>query len=208
MCLDAANSKSYPGSGTSWFDISGNGHVGSMLNGVTFNSSNMGIFNFDGTNDHIDMGNIYDNLTNFTISVWVRNTNSSQGGMLTKGLVNDSTEWGLSFGFSNPVLIVCRPRGTLQNLFASWVPYTVGWHNIVYTVNGSVNSFLYVDNELISSNTLSLSPGPTVGNLQVAKHGTQYHLGGSIAQVLLYNRAITSGEVAINFNAFRGRFGL
>ena len=56
-CLDAANTKSYPGSGTVWTDISGNGRNGPLINGPTFNSSNRGSIQFDGTNDYINFGN-------------------------------------------------------------------------------------------------------------------------------------------------------
>jgi hypothetical protein len=42
LCLDAGNPKSYPGSGTTWTDLSGNGNNGSLENGVGYNG---GFFN-------------------------------------------------------------------------------------------------------------------------------------------------------------------
>jgi hypothetical protein len=53
LCLDAGNPKSYPGSGTAWTDLSGNGNTGTLVNGVGYNSGNLGSLVFDGSNDHI-----------------------------------------------------------------------------------------------------------------------------------------------------------
>ena len=75
--LDAANEKSFRSGATTWFDLSGRGNNGTLTNGPTFNSANGGSIVFDGTNDHINMGNILNNVfagTNvkYTISVWVK----------------------------------------------------------------------------------------------------------------------------------------
>ena len=53
MCLDAGNSRSYPGTGTVWTDLAGN--IGTLTNGPTFNSENGGSVVFDGTNDGVDV---------------------------------------------------------------------------------------------------------------------------------------------------------
>ena len=53
LYLDAANTKSYPGSGTTWKDISGKGNNGTLTNGPTFDSNNLGSIDFDGVNDHV-----------------------------------------------------------------------------------------------------------------------------------------------------------
>jgi hypothetical protein len=53
LCLDAANSKSYPGSGTTWTDLSGLGNTGTLTNGPTYSSANGGSLVFDGVNDYV-----------------------------------------------------------------------------------------------------------------------------------------------------------
>ena len=55
LCVDAANTKSYPGSGTTWTDLSGKGNDGSLINGAAFDSGNNGSINIDGSNDRIDV---------------------------------------------------------------------------------------------------------------------------------------------------------
>jgi hypothetical protein len=89
LCLDAANPKSYPGSGTIWTDLSGNGNNGTLVNGVGYNSGNLGSLVFDGVDDVINLSSsssIQNLTTNFTISTIVR-TNVSGGhySIFTKG---------------------------------------------------------------------------------------------------------------------------
>jgi len=52
LCLDAANPRSYPGSGTTWSDISRTGTNGTLVNGPTYSSANGGSIVFDGVNDY------------------------------------------------------------------------------------------------------------------------------------------------------------
>lgn len=72
LALDAAKKDSYPGSGTVWRDISGNGNNGTLTNGPTFNSGNGGSIVFDGVDDYVEYGLItqMSNLINITVSYW------------------------------------------------------------------------------------------------------------------------------------------
>jgi hypothetical protein len=72
LYLDAANTRSYPGTGTTWSDLSRGGNNGSLINGPTFNSANGGSIVFDGSNDYVDCGNIDDikNASQVSISIW------------------------------------------------------------------------------------------------------------------------------------------
>ena len=73
LYLDAANTKSYPGSGTTWTDISRKGTDGTLTNGATFNSGNMGHIAFDGTNDYVDITSlpVISNTSAMTMEAWV-----------------------------------------------------------------------------------------------------------------------------------------
>ena len=78
LCLDAASRKSYPGSGTTWFDRSGNGNNGTLTNGPTFSSDNGGSIVFDGTNDYVNCGTTLGNFgtSNFTINFFFKTSTS------------------------------------------------------------------------------------------------------------------------------------
>lgn len=209
LYLDAASPNSYRRDfGTVWKDISKNGYNGTLVNSPTYNSSNGGNFLFDQSNDYVNLGNVIGSPTNFTLDVWVQNTSSGQGGIITKGLVNDSNEWGLSFGYSNPLLIVGRYKSPTQQLTYPWTGYTTGFHNIVYTVSGSNSSSIYVDNVLVTSNSITSSPGVNTENLQIAFHGTSYYFSGNIGIVKMYNTTLNTTQISQNYNALRTRYGL
>ena len=90
LALDAGNTKSYPGSGTTWTDLSGRGNTGTLTNGPTYSSANGGSIVFDGTNDHVTMsGNNISGLsaetTDFSICIWVKyNSTASYGAFFAK----------------------------------------------------------------------------------------------------------------------------
>ena len=80
LYLDAANSTSYPKSGTTWYDLSGNANTGTLTNGPTYNSNNLGNIVFDGTDDNIQLGNASTFLPTsaITLSCWAKtNTTTS-----------------------------------------------------------------------------------------------------------------------------------
>ena len=55
LAIDAANTKSYPGSGTTWYDISRNNSNGSLVNGSTFSSENLGTVTFNGVDQYYNL---------------------------------------------------------------------------------------------------------------------------------------------------------
>jgi len=68
LSLDAADKLSYKGSGTSWYDLSGNNTTATLTNGPTFNAANMGSIVFDGTDDKVTISNEFIfHLWSFTI---------------------------------------------------------------------------------------------------------------------------------------------
>jgi hypothetical protein len=89
LYLDAANTKSYPGSGTTWTDIAGFQNTGILTNGPTFNSGNAGAIVFDGTNDYINCGNntSLQITTSITVETWIyftSLTNNSDLSLISK----------------------------------------------------------------------------------------------------------------------------
>ena len=81
LCLDAANSKSYPGSGDTWFDLSGRGNNGTLVNGVGYDSGNGGSFSLDGVDDYSSVPStngldLSGTSTSLTVSCWARTTDT------------------------------------------------------------------------------------------------------------------------------------
>jgi hypothetical protein len=208
LALDAGNTKSYPGSGTTWTDLSGNGNNGSLVNGVGYNSSNGGALSFDGGNDTISGSSASIPISNaFTISAWVRHNtlpNSVQRylsmgndvGVIRHDGANQAGQLHFYIKTSGTLKIDLRVNNALS---------INTWYYIVGTWNGTT-SRLYKNASQIGTNT----PGGTLdgGNLTYYLSSSSETLNGRIAQASIYNRALTAAEVQQNFNATRGRFGI
>ena len=217
LALDASDINSYPGSGTTWTDLSGNGNNGTLVNmdGTNLNSANGGSLTFDGSNEYVSLSRIIQD--DFTISCWFKTTQSYQTSTQVQwyrgaGLV-DAEVAGITndFGMSLQAGKVDFGVGNSDTTIQSTLTYNDDiWHCAVGTrnkTNGSIN--LYVDGSFITSgtgNTNSLTGATTIriGSIQT---NIQF-FNGNIAQVSMYNRALTASEIQQNYIALKGRFGL
>ena len=207
VALDAANPKSYPGSGTTWFDISGNGNNGTLTNGPTFSSSNQGSIVFDGTDDIVTTS--LSATLSFTWSVWFK-TNV------------------LASGYRN-IISVPQPYYMLMLLDIStnnmgfWSSDGMGggslgvnslstntWYNavLVREGNGISNGYKAYLNSVFkgSANTSTWAIANTIS--LGGRTDTSQYLNGNIALVQIYNRVLTANEILQNFYAQRGRFNI
>ena len=216
--LDAGNAASYPGTGTTWTDLSGNGNNGTLINGTSYSSANGGTMVFDGINDYVDTS-LVTNQTAFTYCVWGKSAslgyaNRIMGNGNVNGTSGASIMWGTPAitGQSedyNRLWCIRRNANNMTNdIITPSIPgFTNNWHYLTMTYNGTDGLKIYVDNVLISSNTnigfistLALKIGRD-GN------GTDAFLG-SVGATHVYNKALTPIEVTTNFNATKTRFGL
>ena len=119
LYLDAANPKSYPGSGTTWKDLSGNGNNGTLVNGPTFNSANGGSIVFDGTNDYVITTNLLNPTTNPNESVFVWFNPTAAGQIVSElGQATINTGWHDSVSYTHLTLPT-----TWQACRSRWSPY-------------------------------------------------------------------------------------
>lgn len=217
VLLDAANPKSYSGSGTTWFDLSGNGNNGTLTNGPTFSTQNNGSILFDGMDDftnivNSNVGNF--GTSNFSISVWGKATLSSVGsrGLISKYNPHSSngTGWFLFFrdgqvwaritqDLSAPLEMSQITANVLGNL----------WYNFVITRNQN-NFSLYSNGNLLQANTTTnIINCSSTGPLRIGSgYSSGYYYSGNCSLAKIYNRALTIQEIQQNFNALRGRYGL
>jgi hypothetical protein len=204
--LDAGNSNSYPGSGTTWYDLSGNGNDGT-ISGATYDSANGGSLSFDGTNDYVSFSPTSANLNLFpiTLSFWA----TPGGEVINKYIASSFNGYRVSFTTNgiNGFYFISNSSYT-NNYNNSYGSGTVGtFSNGVMIVDDSGVKF-YLNDLLVGSNTWNGSSGATTTstNLRLALY-TSY-MNGNIAQVSIYNKALTPSEVTQNFDALKGRYGL
>ena len=207
LSLDAANTKSYPKSGTTWTDLSGNSNNGTLTNGPTFSGANGGSIVYDGVDDQVDLSLVSSNVNNVTTEVWFKaNTLPGDRGLFLNGS-GGSSGYGLQFG-------ACGTVGTTLYVFFGGVNCNVvsygtlvtnTWYQSVYTrtTSPSTSNILYINGISVSTNTSANPNSPT--GVTLVGHSAY---NGYISVVRQYNRTLSAAEVLQNYNATKGRFGL
>jgi hypothetical protein len=210
LALDAGNTKSYPGSGTTWNDLSGNNYSGSLTNGPTFDSANGGNIVFDGTNDYIETNaSGVVNLTEGTVCCWCRydtiTTNrvavSYGGNDIDNGwLLQNEGSRKIEFGTFRTSGTATLGAANSTQYIGQWI-YQVGTYNLTSTK-------LYINGVLVNS-VVSSGSIPAATTLWIGgETGRSFYLDGNVAIVKYYNRTLTAEEVLQNYNATRGRYGV
>ena len=97
LALDAGDRNSYPGTGTTWRDLSGNNNNGTLTNGPTFNTGSLGSIVFDGVDDYV-LINAFSLLAPLTICSWVYKTSHRTWASILDRYGNESLD-SLAFGF-------------------------------------------------------------------------------------------------------------
>jgi hypothetical protein len=195
--------------GSTLIDLSGRGNNGTLTNGPTFNSSNGGSIVLDSVDDYIDCGLSSFQPTAITLCAWVKHTVSADGGIIVKGDVNEATEWGMSFGYSSPHYLLGRATTYFNQLAYPWTgSLLTGFHYVCYTMINNTSASLYVDGALVSSTNTIGSIGLNAKNVLIGKWNNYAPLNGNIAQVKIYNRALTALEIQQNYIATKSRYGL
>ena len=215
LCLDAANSKSYPGTGTAWTDLSRNGRNGTLTNGPTFNSANGGSIVFDGTNDRVEIGSSAFTFNGGTAEIWTKLTSNNRNqGFLGIQFGTPGNTY-INFWMSTNNLMRWEVIGNSSLTYLainSTTAFTTGtWYHVVGTFDGITNR-IYINGNPETSSTTGGSNVPTNFTTVVAlgdySSSGSYPLAGNIALANVYTRALTQSEILQNFNATKGRFGL
>jgi hypothetical protein len=209
--LDAGKQDSYPRSGTTWRDVSGNGRNTTLTNGPAFNSENNGSIVFDGIDDY---GNITSTVTlgnQFTIIANVKLSGSNADTSIYGSAANAEDNW---FGILNDkVSALVTETGDVNNFFLAGTTTldttNTVWYNLACTVNISTLK-LYVNGTEEASTTRPYIIGSWSSTGMVGRRATvsQRYFKGHIANIFMYNRVLTSQEILQNFNALRGRYGI
>lgn len=199
--LDAANVKSYPGSGTVWNDLSGNKRNGTLTNGPTYNSNYM---SFDGSNDYVDTNvtastlGIYD--APYTMEAIFRVPNLT-GDKMVFGNNATGTRVGMHHGVRNNTFYFGHYSADASG---GTVVANTWYHGCWMWTTQSPNARIYINTNLVGSADAGSFLGTT--NLRIGMSWA-YSLC-DIAYAKIYNRALTTTEIKQNFEALRGRYSI
>jgi len=233
LALDAGNTKSYPGSGVRWNDLSGKGNYGSLtsMSGSNYNSANGGYFDFDGTADYVTLGTRINSditTTNVTISFWAYIDSTAADEVfvsmesLAVGLplviwydtsstyeVQNTGSGDVGGGSTNVITTAVTDTSSENRFTTSNNALSAStWYNIVVVLDVTNNEFYTYINGVeeakwVSNNT-SGGIKSTTNEFRIGG-GTPY-LDGRISQFLVYTKALTAVEVQQNYDALKGRY--
>ena len=228
FAVDAADINSYPGSGTSWYDLSGNSRTGTLLNSPGYYTR---YINFDGTNDYANPGGAADlyawtangsvGNSYFTYDIWIRT--SDESGYIISKPWNGSGRYNMLINAGSFALLV----GSGENDYSYNLAYaasvaTGNWTNLTLWANPSQMGYYINGGQYSGSASHGLTGGASVvGNngiplclMTLYPYGegwggnTGFSIAGDIGTFKAYNRVLTAAELLQNYNAQKSRFGL
>ena len=226
LCLDAANIRSYPGTGTTWTDLAG-ANDATLTNGPTFDSANGGIIAMDGTNDRIDATSLdsYDLHQNpYTVSLWCKvNSYAANKYFWTKHDSGDSNLGVLlwinqssNFVFKTFPVVPINNNGVRLDFGNKSSTLLNTWKNIVVTCgDGSKtlasNYSVYLDGQYTSPPTTQNSSSVSNNSQGILSIGGRYYdnnrnIEADFSDFKVYNRALSADEIRQNYLATKGRY--
>jgi hypothetical protein len=213
--LDANNTNSYPGTGTTWFDLSGRENNGTLVNSPTHSTNDGGYFKFDDVDDHVDLSiSVTDS---FTFETWLYHTPNGTG-----------NNYGYLFSGDNGLAIMEGAPGTaggvplntgdlyyyngagatniITNVNANLTPYT--WHHLVACFDfDQLELSIYIDNSFVS--TVSVENMPSSIDF-ISKYVAGAFVGnyfdGNISTIKIYDKLLTASQVTTAYNLQKDRF--
>ena len=205
--LDAANSRSYPGTGTTWTDLSGNGRNATIIGSLAFSSGDNGYFSGFGNGTYISMSNsgLIPRTNDFTYSCWVYfNAVDGTDTIFENGSWTDT----LLFRYESTQFTIYA-EGALRGTVV-WPAVINSWRNIVLIRSGGIVS-CYINN-VLTGTPFTMTTDIDLANTQLwlmrSQHAADQQTNGRISNFMIYNRALSVSEIAQNFNAMKGRYGL
>jgi hypothetical protein len=209
MFLDAGNASSYPGAGTAWTDLSGNSRNGTLTGGPTYTSADGGAIVFDGTNDFVQCsGSI--TATAATFVTWMRR-NGPQDDF--DGIIysRSATATGISFfGTTNKISYTWNNAANTYTWDSGLTIPDLTWCMIAVSVTSTAATAYLCQSSGITSATNTVShTSTTLDDIKIGQDdlGGRFFTG-RIATAMIYDRALSAGEITQNFNALRSRYGL
>ena len=217
--LDAGDTLSYPTSGSTWYDLSGNNYDGTLINGPTFDSGSGGSIVFDGVDDYGNCSTISELTGIYDVSVcaWVKpisnvgesaivnryyNTNSNNGWALFGAGIAEPFNFGFGGRENSSAFLSCP---------TAYKFYYGDWHHVVGVKSGNQWS-IYVDGVLENSQSLGSGTVAFLNNVTYLSGYPQFGAARrnnlNLAQVQIYDRALAASEVLYNFNAEKAQYEL
>tara|TARA_R100000951_G_C2576508_1_gene160496 strand:- start:65 stop:754 length:690 start_codon:yes stop_codon:yes gene_type:complete len=210
--LDASDSISNPGNGSTWYDRSGQGSNGTLVNGIVFNSANGGVLSCDGSNDHVSLS--LSKTAECSFSCWAKSSETSVSA-ISDMLFNASSDGDGPDLFFTGSTISWNTWDSAANLFCI-TPSLVAdgnYHQYFVVCDATTEiATLYIDG--VSYGTADHTAArhqsklTSSNNMYIGGTNGGYQWKGNIGEFKMYNKKLTVAEINQNYNATKSRFGL
>jgi hypothetical protein len=207
LALDATSERSYPGSGTTWYDLSGLGNDATLINGTSWNSS--GYFETDGVDQTITIPNdsSLQVTTGFTQVIWVKLNNITAVGFAQLFGKPGYTKYGMIVEWTGGNPIVFDFANTAGRNVVSLTAGSGSWIMVAQSYNaagGSNNRICNIRGGVTATNTQTKTGNVLTDSSGMAIGGPRSE--ADIGLALLYNRGLTQVELDQIYNAQKNRF--
>ena len=201
--LDAANTRSYPGSGNTVYDLSGSGNTSALTNGPTYLSSNLGAFVLDGSNDYIlvnSQANILSKTAYTKIAFIYISNFSTVNNIISGGFSGQHAFW--MFGTDK---LNAGHNGAWNTVVGATSLSLNTWYFAAVTYSDSTGWKLYLNGR---EDGTSATTTTFTGNQEIVigAYSSSNNFTGRISNIQVYNRALTATEIFQNYHATKGRY--
>lgn len=211
--LDAGDTSSYPGSGTTWTDLVSPQTNATLVNGVTYSSSNSGYLIFNGTNQYANFASniLTSSETAVSFFMWIYpETDGIALTILGQSTINTGYHHSAIEVGSSGQLRMGLWNGSSISSVSSTLTFNT-WNNVGFTYSGTTLTG-YLNGSSIGTNSFTWSKTANmyfgIMATDSTNMGTSAYGDGNVSTFYVYNKALNSTEVTQNYNALKGRFGL
>ena len=215
LYLDAADPASYPGSGTSWFDLSANAYTTTLVGAPAYNAT---YFTFDGTTEYVDTNQSLA-AESFSVGAWFR-TSAAGIKMILSKETTAGNPWNYRIWMNGGQLVadMSQAPATQASLTSPLTTYNNGsWYLVMFTRDDS-NWYIYINGSQVATRADPYTGSVTnaqelwIGRSAFTAGGSSptgsYQYTGDIGQVFIYNAVLTAAEILQNYNATKSTYGL
>jgi hypothetical protein len=209
--LDATNSRSYPGVGSTWFDLSGNNKNGTINLGVSYSS--LGYFSFDGSSGYVTLPLISSSNSNITLQAMIYLPSANTKGTIF--VTGNASGSGLGVGLNTLDVTGNEIIGLFPGI--RWIDTdtvygAAGWYLMTMILNSDGTPSYYRNTSFIGEYAgagaktpeINAYLGRTVGDEPSGVRA----FGGFISSFLAYTKVLSPLEIEQNFNAIRNRYNI
>lgn len=207
LYLDATNTRSYSGTGSSWYDLSVYGNNSTLVSSPTFINNKYGQLAFNGSTQYatVPHSSTLWNGQTFTLSLWAKKTGTGNAGV-SAIMISKDTNY-LEHSYNGKTMASFRNSANAQFLLYGNTSASYNeWRHYAVTYDGTMG-VLYENGAATGSTTLAIAVSSTSNPLNIGRwDGTSYNLNGSIANAMVYNRALNADEILQNYNSTKYKY--